>query len=281
MLSLTILLLGAAISLLPNSVKAIDTDLQNVHFFTQQSEPTRVMRSENIVYGAQLYAEVGTDRFIIEHQEWADQLFKEIILQSDLDQDGFMEILLSVETGSGCCGADLYIVSHREDGFFSVQTSKYFKNFSDVTIITKEGRKLIKVKQDDAKIGGTSWNQAIGIFIFKDGQLHKLSHSKNLAKTAPLIEFTSAYLQAFPEESGERRLQIDDDNWLDKVSCKLSYIERFLDCNVTLSGGAIFKSPKNCKRFAVLETSNYGVKDLGCNRTRTGRFDGELYEWSP
>ena len=90
--------MGAAISLLPNSVAANDTDLQNIHFYTKQSEPTRVMRSENIFYGAQLYAEIGGDRFAIEHQEWADQYFKEIILQSYLYQDGFLEVLLLVET---------------------------------------------------------------------------------------------------------------------------------------------------------------------------------------
>ncbi len=279
MFSIILTLLGAAITLLPDLLFAQPAITERVHFFTKQSELYRLTYAQLPRYGDQLYAEIGDKLFTIEFSEWEDQLFKEIVIQSDLDQDGYTEILLRVETGSGCCGADLYIVSYREDGFFSVSTSKYFKNFRDVSIIEKRGKKLIKVWQDDTDLGGTSWDQAIGIFIFADGQLQKLSHAQNMAKTAPLVEITSAILQTLPEKYAEQRVRIDGDNWLDKVSCKLRYIERFLDCTVKLTEGGTFKSPRNCKRFAVLETSSNGVQDLGCNRLQRGRFDGELFVW--
>ena len=281
MFSVIALFLGVAVSLLPNLSKAEVNHSQDIQFFTKQSDVRRMVNFDELSFGEQLYARIGEDLFTIDHDEWENQLFKEIILQADLDHDGFLEVFLRVETGSGCCGADLYIVSHREDGFFSVQTSRYFKNFRDVSLIEKEGRKLIKVWQDEADIFGTSWEQSIGIFSFTDGQLKKLSHSKNMAKSAPLVEMTSASLQLLPERYGERRLRIDSDNWLDTVSCQLSYIERFLDCTVKFAAGGQFRSPRNCKRFAVLETSNYGVRDLGCNRTQKGEFDGERYVWQP
>jgi hypothetical protein len=224
--------------------------------------------------GDQVYAFVDDTALWIEYPAWDHLLVKTIGNHGDYDKDGNSDAIIFAESGAACCGAELYLVSHRGDRFFTTHKFDTAPGISDVKVTTHENTDHIKIYIDESVLEGDGTQRSVVTFQFQNGVLKKLNSLINRAQLVAIDEISSG-----EKDPQYRKLYIDSDGEIDYVECTKSKPNGFLDCKVNLSQYGDFFFPKNCKRILVLPTSSLGVQNLGCNQQLVGKFTGTFFEW--
>ena len=226
---------------------------------------------QRIRIGNDLFVQDGGEQYLVQTDGLLDWPIKEVIAVDDLDGDGWNDaIIASHSGGASCCGTKYWLVSKREDQFFTVHTHEDFYGDS-LEVITRDGERTLSVT-----VSGCNQAVSLSLFRFEDGVLQHLSTSQNAGLRPALLEVNAFELEQ-DRKPVSRSVDLDDDQTLDSLDC--SYWERWgtLMCEVQSSVHGSVKTGLGCDRIGVLTSSTNGLNDLVCNRFTVLRFDGDEY----
>jgi len=225
-----------------------------------------------------VFAKVNGDTYEISGQELAElPPIKSIILTADLDSDGHLDAVISLDTGGNCCPSDFAVVTYRGDGFFAVATHPEFSAWFDPKLVTSPLGPLLLIRFAPDGVQNTSLEEYELLFRLQNGQLRLVSKLKNEAMLFSPNALTSKALVESGKELMTLVANMDGDAQLDKLTCE--YWDRWgaLTCTVGSSVFGVVKVNSGCDRMGILDSKTNGLRDLVCGRSDRLVFDGEGY----
>ena len=239
-----------------------------------------------------LYVMDMGEEYLIFSEEFQVYAKKTVVAVLDLDGDGWDEALVSANTGGNCCSDAFFVVSKRAAKFFTLQTHEVLHSWEPIEIVDVGGTPTLKVHGMSDGVGNTSQEERLSLVQFRNGELVVLSSVENNALISAKVEVNSFELDGsgksllFSSLPNEADLEADvtlpfdadGDEFVDTFQCR--YWERWgaVMCDVASSKHGLVKNHSGCDRIGILSSSTNGMKDLVCNRFRTLRFNGKVYE---
>jgi hypothetical protein len=224
-----------------------------------------------------LVAEIDGISYSITTEDWEFLPLMSIEHQLDLDGDGFLEAILSTHHGGNAIGPHFFVVSHRGDAFFSIDTHYEMEGWPTLELLERDGETLILIKNLETGAGNTSIKETQALFRFKYGKLELLSLLENSALIWAEKEITGEQLSKADAPSLSLFSDIDLDGQEDEFRCK--YWERWgaAQCEIFFANKKTLDLNLGCNRFGILETTSMGMKQLVCNRALILSFNGSNY----
>ena len=229
-----------------------------------------------------LFAEYNGRTYLIQSDILEDyhlSVFKVV----DLDGDGLNEAIIEMNGGGNCCGPSYAIVSHRGNGFFSVQTHDELRGWPVLSVIYKNSKPLIRVLNSVEGMDTVSIEETEALISFDTGKLILLNKSYNSGLIYAEEELNANEVAAVSDnpimQIASIIADLDGDGSPDELNC--SYWPRWgaLQCKVDSSKyGFSLPVEGSCDRIGILENKTNGLNDLVCNRNSVFVFSGSSYE---
>ena len=229
-----------------------------------------------------LFAVINGRTYLIENEilnDYSLSLFSII----DLDGDGLNEAIIEMDSGGNCCGSSYAIVSHRGNGFFSVQTHDELSGWPVLSIIFRNLRPLIRVLNSVEGMDTVSIEETEALISFDTGKLILLNKSYNSGLIYAEQELNANEVAAVSDnpimQIASIIADLDGDGSPDELNC--SYWSRWgaLQCKVdSTKYGFSLPVEGSCDRIGILENKTNGLNDLVCNRNSVFVFSGSSYE---
>ena len=228
-----------------------------------------------------LFAVINGRTYLIENEilnDYSLSLFSII----DLDGDGLNEAIIEMNGGGNCCGPSYAIVSHRGNGFFSVQTHDELSGWPVLSVIYKNSKPLIRVLNSVEGMDTVSIEETEALISFDTGKLILLNKSYNSGLIYAEEELNANEVAAVSDnpimQIASIIADLDGDGSPDELNC--SYWSRWgaLQCKVDSSKyGENIPVRGACDRFGILKSMTNGIADLVCNRSSVIVYDGSMY----
>ena len=227
-----------------------------------------------------LYAVVdGIEYQIVPNDLNWNEAYIEIENIADLDGDGEPEAIVSTSHGGNCCGPNVFVVSHRGEGFFSAQTHEHLTGWPSVKIAEQYGDKLLSVEnwsfdqQTNLKV------EELSLFRFHYGKLELLSYSQNVGYVSSAVEITALDVE---KQDVSLTFDINGDGIKEELLCSLWERWREVSCQGVYSGqnsNSPQKFQLSCSRIGFLQTKTNGYHDVVCNQKWIMRYDSVNQEY--
>ena len=223
--------------------------------------------------GHLLYATVdGVEYLIAPNDDRWNSYYLEIVMEDDLDGDGFVEALISTRHSGNCCGPNYFVVSHRGESFFSVHTHQELQDVGSLRINKDYGKKLIEVKDRVPSLDPID-DENRSLLHFFEGKLLLVSKLTNVALLPALVEATAADAQ-FRDLVLE--FDIDADGVKEMINCNFWSRWQSIICGdiETSSKGRVILS-YGCSRIGFLSSKTSGLHDIVCGRSTVLKYNSK------
>ncbi|MAQ81952.1 MAG: hypothetical protein CMH12_01825 [Maritimibacter sp.] len=203
-----------------------------------------------------------------------------IALTTDLDGDGYAELVHGWTGGGNCCPTTFAVLSYRGNGIFSNATHDDFWTWGTPDLIDTGPEPRLRVESVVSGVGHSSDEVTLSVFAYRDGALHLVEQAVSDAHIPALVELKAGdFDRTDTPKTGTLQMShdINGDGRSDVVSC--GWWDRWgaLLCEVRLDGGGVIEIHKGCERIGVLDSRTGGMSDLVCGRDAVLTFNGSEY----
>lgn len=224
-----------------------------------------------------LYVMMNEIEYLIKFPDDPVNSAKVIKLIVDLDIDGVPEAVVATWPGGNCCGPRYYVVSPREEGFFSVQTHEDMKGFSNVELVYADGKPIIKLLEKSPSENLTVNNEILSYYSYASGRIEQLEKNINSAIVPSLAEITAKEMVDKDRYTILFKFflfDVDDDGEDESLICRRHPTTNQVHCDgFTSRIHGDIKLTQGCSRIGFIASKTDGLHDIVCGRNDILRFN--------